>query len=124
MGRIAAVLVLVAGVAAIAVYNLVTSLEVELVSDGVHVIYGQGGNVGVLDTDRGTVVVDTMSFALQGRQIRDRAEQLGGGPVTAIINTHYHLDHTHGNPAFPAGITVVSTARTLAYLRTLDASYW
>jgi cyclase len=68
--------------------------------------------------------VDTMTFTAQGRHIREIAEKLGGGPVQAIVNTHYHMDHTHGNPAFPAGSRIVSTDRTLAYLHVLDAGYW
>ena len=41
-----------------------------------------------------------------------------------IINTHYHSDHTHGNPGFPEGIRVVSTARTLQHLQNRDGDYW
>ena len=123
-GRVAAILILAAGTMVIYAYGRVTRLDVERVTDDVHVIFGLGGNVGVLGTERGTVVVDTMTFTLQGREIRKRAEEIGGAPVTTLINTHYHIDHTHGNPAFPAGIKVVSTDRTLAYLRALDADYW
>jgi hypothetical protein len=39
----------------------------------------------------------------------------------APVNTHHHLDHTHGNPGFPIGTKVVSTDRTLDHLRRLDA---
>jgi len=41
-----------------------------------------------------------------------------------IINTHYHLDHTHGNPAFAPGTRVLSTERTLSHLQALDADFW
>ena len=75
----AAVLVLAAGLGALNVYGRVTALEYEPVAGDVHVIYGMGGNVGVLATERGAVVVDTMTFVSQGRRIRDLAEQLGGG---------------------------------------------
>jgi glyoxylase-like metal-dependent hydrolase (beta-lactamase superfamily II) len=77
----------------------------------------------VLRTGEGSVVVDTMTFTLQGREVRERAEELAG-PVRAIVNTHYHVDHTHGNPAFASGLDVVSTAKTRAYLDALDADYW
>jgi cyclase len=119
-------LALLAGAAilAIRIYQRVSTIEVARVSDHVHVIYGFGSNVGVLETSEGAVVVDTMTFQLQGREIRDKAEELGGGPARVVINTHYHLDHTHGNPAFPSGLQVVSTDRTLAYMQKLDADYW
>ena len=61
-------------------------------------IKGLGGNVGVLATGDGTVLVDTMTLEAQGAAIRETAEALTGEPVVMIINTHYHLDHTHGNP--------------------------
>ena len=109
---------------AISIYRRVSSIDVARVTDHVHVIYGMGSNVGILETSEGAVVVDTMTFQLQGREVREKAEELGGGPARVVINTHYHLDHTHGNPAFPSGLQVVSTERTLAYLKKLDAEYW
>jgi len=124
VGWIVAVGLLIIGVAAIAVYGQLTSFEFEQVTDDVHVIYGLGGNVGVLGTEQGTIVVDTMTLNLQGKQIREQAQRIAGAPVTTIINTHYHTDHTHGNPGFPMGIKVVSTERTLAYLLDRDGDYW
>ena len=112
LGWVVAAVLLSVGATAIYVFNQVIAFEVERVTDDVHVIFGLGGNVGVLATERGAVVVDTMTFSLQGRQIRKQAQELAGAPVTTIINTHYHLEHTHGNPAFPPGIKVVSTDRT------------
>jgi glyoxylase-like metal-dependent hydrolase (beta-lactamase superfamily II) len=41
-----------------------------------------------------------------------------------VINTHYHGDHTHGNPGFLPGTQVLSTTRTLEHLQALDAAYW
>ncbi|HXK21199.1 MAG TPA: MBL fold metallo-hydrolase, partial [Myxococcota bacterium] len=118
-----ALLVLVAG-GAIFVYQRISSLEVVTVTPDVHVIYGLGSNVGILKTSEGAIVVDTMTFRMQGREVREKAEELGGGATRAIINTHYHLDHTHGNPAFAAGLQILSTDKTLAYLHALDADYW
>jgi glyoxylase-like metal-dependent hydrolase (beta-lactamase superfamily II) len=102
------------------------SFGVERVTDDVHVIRVErlGGNVGVLATERGAVVVDTMTFRSQGSRILKLAEQLGRGPVQAIVNTHYHQDHTHGNPAFAPGTQVVATQRTRDYLLHFDADYW
>jgi glyoxylase-like metal-dependent hydrolase (beta-lactamase superfamily II) len=127
MRRIAAlvfvVIALIVSVGVIYTYQEIVSLRVERVTDDVHVIFGRGGNVGVLRTDEGAVIVDTMTFRLQGRRIRELADDLAG-PPQAIINTHYHFDHTHGNPAFASGIKVVATERTLAYMDAFDASYW
>ena len=124
LGVIAAVVIALAGSLAVYLYNRITLLEHEPVSGAVHVIYGIGGNVGVLQTRSGAVIVDTMTFPVQGRRIRLLAESLGGGPTQAVINTHYHADHTHGNPAWPAGTHIVATERTRAYLDYFDPAFW
>ena len=93
-------------------------------TDSVHVYTGVGGNVGVLVTSEGVVVVDTMTFVRQGELIRRAVRELTDQPIVTVLNTHYHLDHTHGNPAFPVGTKVVSTGKTLQHLRELDGSYW
>jgi glyoxylase-like metal-dependent hydrolase (beta-lactamase superfamily II) len=124
LGAVAVLLVLLLGAAALYVLTGVRGLEVERLTPDVHVLHGWGGNVAVLRTPEGAVVVDTMTFRMQGERIRELAERLAGGPVQAVVNTHYHRDHTHGNPAFPAGTRVVATERTLEHLRTRDAGYW
>jgi len=123
-GALAALLVFSAGALAVYVWTGIHDFEVEELTPDVHVIFGWGGNVAVLRTGAGAVVVDTMTFRMQGEEIRELAEDLGGGPVTAIVNTHYHRDHTHGNPGFAPGTRVVATERTLAHLRARDAAYW
>ena len=108
----------------ILVFVTIRSLEVEQITPDLHVIYGMGGNAGVLKTSAGTVIIDTMTLEYQGARIRELAEELTGSPVVMIINSHYHLDHTHGNPAFDSGTRVVATERTLHYLQTTDAEYF
>lgn len=102
----------------------VRSLSVEQITDDVFVLYGMGGNVGVLKTDVGAVVVDSMTFQLQGEQIVEKAKSLTGMPVVLLINTHYHTDHTHGNPAFDSGTRVVATDRTLHHMLETDSDYF
>ncbi|MFT6408102.1 MAG: glyoxylase-like metal-dependent hydrolase (beta-lactamase superfamily II) [Arenicella sp.] len=120
------VLALLILVAIFIIYMLlnIRSLSVEKISDDLHVIRGVGGNTTVLNTDAGAVVIDSMTFKMQGSLIREKAEQLTGKEVVLLVNTHYHLDHTHGNPGFKAGIQVVSTERTLSHLKVLDADNW
>jgi len=128
MGRIvavlAAVLVVALGIAGIRLYDAVVGLEAESVTEDVWVVFGLGGNVGVLRTEVGAVVVDSMTFRMQGKRIRELAERLTGGPTQALLNTHYHVDHSHGNPGFAPGTRVVSTQRTLDYMLGLDAGAW
>jgi len=121
-----AALVAVAALAFLWLYHEVTTLEYERVTDDVHVVQAGGinGNVAVLRTAEGAVIVDTMTFRAQGARVRELAERLAGGPVQAVLNTHYHMDHTHGNPGFPAGTRIVSTQRTRGYMLEFDGGYW
>jgi glyoxylase-like metal-dependent hydrolase (beta-lactamase superfamily II) len=120
------VLVLLIAGAAIGgyVYNSLSTLEHETLTEDVHVIFGFGGNVGVLRTDAGTVIVDTMAFPMQGERIRELARELTGQPVRVVINTHYHLDHTHGNPAFDSDVRIVSSEATRQHMLELDGAFW
>ena len=106
------------------VFLQIRNIQVERLSDDLFVLRGFGGNSAVLRTDAGTVVVDTMTLPLQGARIREIARELTGADTVLLINTHYHLDHTHGNPAFEPGIRILSTERTLSHLNALDAEFW
>jgi len=123
---IAAALVVGVGGTVVHLYSGMNAFRVVEVGDDVHVIEVErlGGNVGVLATGQGAVVVDTMTFRFQGEQLLEMAERLGRGPVQAVINTHYHQDHTHGNSAFPAGTKVIATRRTRDYLLHFDGEAW
>jgi glyoxylase-like metal-dependent hydrolase (beta-lactamase superfamily II) len=99
-------------------------LDLTVVKPNVWMLAGLGSNVTIVATNEGTIVVDSMTLVRQGERIVERAQALTHTPVAALINTHYHLDHTHGNPAFPIGTKVVSTDMTLEHLRTLDARWW
>ena len=107
-----------------AVWWRLGSLDDTLLTDSVHMLTDVIGNAGVLVTPEGVVVVDTMMLVGQGRAIQQHIRALTPQPVVAVLNTHYHFDHTHGNPAFPVGTKVVATAKTLQHLHELDADYW
>ena len=106
------------------VFVQLRSIDVERLTDDLFVLRGLGGNTAVLRTDAGAVVVDTMMLPLQGGRIRALARELTGMDTVLLINTHYHIDHTHGNPAFEPGTRVLSTDRTLSHLKALDGDFW
>ncbi len=53
-------------------------------------------NVGLIQTDRGFVVIDTGLDESYGRKIIKAVEELDGN-IIGIINTHSHADHFGGN---------------------------
>jgi glyoxylase-like metal-dependent hydrolase (beta-lactamase superfamily II) len=79
-----------------------------------------GGNTGVLVTDTGVVVVDT-KLAGYGPDILTRIRKVTDKPVTMVINTHTHGDHTGSNEAFPATIDFVAHENTKANMTKMDA---
>src|SRR6185503_19192477 len=79
-----------------------------------------GGNTGVFITDAGVVVVDT-KLAGYGSDILAKIRAITNKPVTTIINTHTHGDHTGSNEGFPATVDIVTHANTKANMEKMDA---
>ena len=73
---------------------------------------GPGGNVLVLTGADGKVVVDT--FVLPAwAALKTTLDGIGTAPITALINTHWHFDHTDNNASFrEAGARIVAHANT------------
>lgn len=57
-------------------------------------------NVTAIGGERGLVVVDTHGSTATGRIVLEDLDRLGVGPVTQVVNSHWHWDHTFGNAAF------------------------
>lgn len=74
---------------------------------------GPDGNSELIDTQQGLVVVDTGRHPEHAAAILDHARKVGK-PIAAIINTHWHLDHSTGNSeiraAFPQAKVFASSA--------------
>ncbi len=103
--------------------------KIEKVKDNLYVITGSsptpretfsGGNVGVFVTDAGVVIVDT-KLAGWGPTILERIRTVTDKPVTTIINTHTHGDHTGSNEFFGAKIQSVVQENTKANMARMDA---
>ncbi len=79
-----------------------------------------GGNVGVLVTDAGVIVVDT-KLAGYGPDIISRIKAVTNKAITTIINTHTHGDHTGSNEGFPASVDIVAQENTKTNMMKMDA---
>jgi len=64
--------------------------------NNVSVLEGSGGNVAVLTGPDGKVLIDA-GIGVSRPQITNALAELGSGPVTHLINTHWHFDHADGN---------------------------
>ena len=85
-------------------------LTIEKVKDNLYMVPGGGaGNTAVFVTANGVVLVDT-KLADWGQAILDQVKTVTDKPVTHIINTHTHGDHTGSNDFFPASVEIVAHA--------------
>jgi cyclase len=73
-------------------------LTVEKIADDLHVIVGSGGNVGVLTTPDGVILIDD-KFAPNVPEIIAKVKGISSKPIKYVLNTHHHGDHTGGNAA-------------------------
>ncbi len=55
---------------------------------------------GAVITSAGAVVIDTLPFPSETRQILQFVQERHGVPVRLVVNTHYHADHTYGTSFF------------------------
>ena len=85
--------------------------EIEKVRDNLFMIKGGGGNTAAFVTATGVVLVDT-KLANWGPAIMDKVRSVTDKPVTMIVNTHTHGDHTGSNDYFPASVEVIAQENT------------
>ena len=65
-----------------------------------------GSNSAVIVNQDDVIVVDSHISPEAGRALLRELKTLTSKPVTMLINTHFHYDHTNGNQSFP-GIAIV-----------------
>ncbi|HJO12529.1 MAG: MBL fold metallo-hydrolase [Gammaproteobacteria bacterium] len=78
------------------------------VRDNIYMLQGSGGNIGVSIGDDGTLIVDDQ-FAPLTDKIAAAIAELSSRPVTFVVNSHFHYDHSDGNENFGrAGALIVA----------------
>ena len=118
----------VSGQAPGASQKAIDATKIEKVKDNLYVITGSGvedtaafsgGNVAVFITDAGVTLVDAKLPGF-GPTIVDRVKSVTNKPITRIINTHTHGDHTGGNPFFGANVETIVQENTKANMAKMD----
>jgi glyoxylase-like metal-dependent hydrolase (beta-lactamase superfamily II) len=93
---------------------------IEKLNDNLFVIKGGGGNTAAFVTSKGVVLVDT-KLSGWGERIMEQVRSVTDKPVTTIINTHTHGDHTGSNDFFPASVEVVAHENTKSNMEKMPA---
>lgn len=74
-------------------------ITAEPVAEGIYMLAGQGGNIGLSVGDDATFIVDDQ-YAPLTEKIVARIASITDRPVDYVLNTHWHFDHTGGNENF------------------------
>src|SRR5688572_21676558 len=100
----------------------IDAMKIEKVKDNLYIITGSGadttdtfsgGNVAVFVTDAGVTIVDSKLPGF-GPTIVDRVKSVTNKPITRIINTHAHGDHTGSNPFWGGRVETIVQENTKA----------
>lgn len=81
-------------------------IKIEKIAPGVAVLFGAGGNIGLSYGEDGNVLIDDQ-FAPLSDKIAIAVRTLDSDPVTFVINTHWHGDHSGGNENFGKTGTII-----------------
>jgi glyoxylase-like metal-dependent hydrolase (beta-lactamase superfamily II) len=71
-------------------------IQTQRLTDGVYMLIGQGGNIGVSVGEDGVFLIDDQ-FAPLTDKIVAAIDAISSEPVRFVFNTHWHGDHTGGN---------------------------
>ncbi len=85
-------------------------------------IFG-GARAAIVINDDGVLIVDSHSTPASARSLIDEVRRLTDQPIRYVVNTHWHVDHHGGNPAyyevFPDGVEFISHHLTREDIPTL-----
>ena len=95
-------------------------LQTIKVRDNLYMITNAGGNTGVFITTTGVVLVDTKN-PNNGQGILDQVRTVTNKPVTVVINTHAHGDHTGSNEFFSDNVQFVAHENTKTNMQKMPA---
>ncbi len=110
-----------ASLAAMAVPGVAGAQQISAVADGIHVIMGRGGNIGVSVGEDGVFMIDDQ-FAPATPAILEQIRTVTDQPVRFLVNTHFHRDHTGGNENLgKAGVLIFAHDNVCARLLAADA---
>jgi glyoxylase-like metal-dependent hydrolase (beta-lactamase superfamily II) len=96
--------------------------EVHRITDNLHMLGSgstTGGNIAVLIAEHGVVLVDTKNEGY-GPDILEHVRRLTDKPVTTIINSHVHFDHSGSNTEFPETVQFVAHENVRRHMARAD----
>jgi len=89
---------------------------------GIHAVLGGGGNSLIVQDGKDVLLVDT-KFPPGSKDLRRWISRHIDAPVTKIVNTHYHYDHTQGNILYPDA-QIVAHPNVASLMQRRDGNWW
>jgi cyclase len=71
-----------------------------------------GSNTGFIVGRRGVLVIDTRLNPAMARELGALVRSVTDKPVTHVVNTHFHGDHTFGNQVFAESAEIIASTVT------------
>ena len=88
------------------------------VAEGIYMLTGSGGNIGVSAGKDGVFLIDDQ-YAPLTEKIRQAVAEISDEPIRFLLNTHWHGDHTGGNENLgEAGVVIVAHENVRARMST------
>lgn len=81
-------------------------IRTEKVADQIYVLFGAGGNIGLAVGDDTAYLIDDQ-YAPLSEKITAAVREITDKPITFLVNTHWHGDHTGGNANFARSGTIL-----------------
>jgi cyclase len=101
------------------------ALVVDPLTQDLFVVRGGGGNVTVLQTPEGVLLVDGGSPERSGEVLKLVKARTGAAKIHTLFNTHWHWDQTGSNRTLgPAGTRIIAHENTKLWLGTEVFSKW
>lgn len=76
-------------------------------------------NAGLIAGPDGTTAIDALFTPVMTRTFLGEAARVAPRPITRLINTHHHIDHTLGNALFPRETQILSHRKAKVEMRRL-----
>ena len=82
------------------------------VKEGIYHAIGTGamavvGNSTILVNERDAILIDDHVSPAAAFVLLEELKEITTKPVTTVVNTHFHLDHAHGNQIFGPDVQII-----------------
>jgi len=96
LSKLAGSLVLLAFISCSNAQNKDVKIETHQLTEQIYMLTGKGGNIGLFIGDEAVFMIDDQ-YAPLSPKILASIKKITDKPVSYLINTHWHGDHTGGN---------------------------